>query len=59
MFNIMILAAAWQNGTLTEMADADEVIPVSKLAPRIEQYLNDIESSKQVQNNKTHTGLCD
>ena len=47
--NVIILsAAAWQDGTLTEMSDTSQVIPLSKLTPRMEQYLSDIETSKQV-----------
>ena len=48
-YNVIILsAAAWQDGTLTEMSDTSQVIPLSKLTPRMEQYLSDIETSKQV-----------
>ncbi|KAL3847724.1 hypothetical protein ACJMK2_018620 [Sinanodonta woodiana] len=40
-------ASAWENGTLPEITDTSIVIPLKKISPRIEQYLNDVNTAKQ------------
>lgn len=40
-----VLAAAWENGTLSELEDTSRVISLTRLTPRIEQYLQDIENA--------------
>lgn len=41
----MFSAAAWENGTLTELEKTNRVISFSKLTPTFEQYLVDKNST--------------
>lgn len=42
---VIVLAAAWENGTLAELEKTNRVIRFSRLTPRIEQYLLDKKSA--------------
>ena len=39
-------ASAWENGTLNDLQDTNHVISLSRLEPRVEQYLADVTSAQ-------------
>ena len=39
-------ASAWENGTLNDLQDTSHVISLSRLEPRVEQYLADVTSAE-------------
>ena len=39
-------ASAWENGTLNELTDTSDVISLTRLEPRVEQYLADVDGAE-------------